>query len=322
MEIAVRAICLLMAYHGVCSISSSQTAAYVYRNKADSTSNCYLFIKPERNGIDSIKGLVVRDYTRLPNTDAPSPYRLAEYLLDSGWAVLYTATSTVYPDLYYNEYGPALLDSIIHEVVYANRIDPSKIVVGGLSASGTRALRYAQWCAQGRSPFGHRVVAVFAVDPPLDLERFYRSAKRIVERNIATSMLDEARTMLRVLPQMVGASPDVSPSAYVTSSVYSHSDEDGGNARWLTTIPIRFYHEPDIDWWLSERSADYYDINSIDIVGCAAQIRALGGKSVEVITTMGKGFDGMGKRKPHSWTIVDEKELVAWIVNTSRREGR
>ena len=32
------------------------------------------------------------------------------------------------------------------------------------------------------------------------------------------------------------------------------------------------------------------------------------------MTTIGKGFREDGSRHPHSWSIVDEKELIEWFT--------
>ena len=287
----------------------AQTHRYVYRDPADTTRNCFLLIKPN----EQPKGLVVRDYTRLPDTSMASPFQFTGLMVDAGWAVVYTVTSQGYPDLYYTDEGPEMLDSIIHEIISDHHIDARRIVMGGISASGTRSLRFAQFCEQGKSAFGLKLAGAFAVDPPLDLERFYCSAERITERNNEKSDQWEARLMLNVPPVRLGGSLNDGPEVYHKASVYARNAVAGGNAGFLKDVPVRFYHEPDVDWWLEERAADYYDFNSIDIVGCVQQIRDLGGKKVELVTTSGKGFDRNGRRKPHSWTIVDEVELANWI---------
>lgn len=74
------------------------------------------------------------------------------------------------------------------------------------------------------------------------------------------------------------------------------------------------FHEPDIDWWISERGCSYYDINSYDLVALTVLLKKLGNKHIDLITTTGKGFDREGSRKPHSWTIVDEDYLMTWIL--------
>jgi len=289
--------------------ASASSQVYVYRDASDSTTNCYLKIVPD----GTVKGLVVRDYSSLPDTSKASPFQFTELMVERGWLVLYTVTTTSFPDLGYHDTSMALLDDMIHEVLEHHQIDRRQIVIGGISSSGTRALRYAQWCVQGKSVHGHRVAAVFAVDPPLDLERFYRSSERIMARGIERSARWEAELMLRTLPQHLGGPPDSVPDAYVAASVYARGAPLGGNARWYVDVPIRLYHEPDIDWWLNERAADYYDFNSIDIAGFVQQVRDLGGSRIELISTSGKGFGPDGKRKPHSWTIVEEQDLASWI---------
>lgn len=97
-------------------------------------------------------------------------------------------------------------------------------------------------------------------------------------------------------------------------SVYSYSDLAGGNTNHYVDLHIRLYHEPDIDWWIEERMEGYYEFNSIDIAGFVIGLRRLGSQRVELITTSGKGIDREGKRKTHSWTIVDEPALMEWVI--------
>ena len=86
---------------------------------------------------------------------------------------IFTVTSNRFPELYYFDEKPALLDEIIYEVITGHNIPEHNIFLGGMSASGTRALRFVQYCNQGKSKYNTTVRGVFAVDSPLDLERFY-----------------------------------------------------------------------------------------------------------------------------------------------------
>lgn len=285
------------------------TFEYVYRDPADSSRNCCLACLPRTR---PLRGLIVRDYTRLPDTARKSPYRLHRLAARRGIATIYTATSGPYPELHCDDAGPALLDELICAFVSEKRIPPGNVFVGGISASGTRALRYAQYCAAGKSKLGAPLAGVFAVDAPLDLARFYRSAARIKARG--SGMLEEAGLMLRVLPERLGGPPDAAPERYAQASVYSFDAADGGQARLLRGTPLVLIHEPDTDWQLEERGADYYDLNSFDIAGFCRLLRSLGAPDLTLITTTGKGFARDGTRKPHSWTIVDEDRLIDWIT--------
>lgn len=288
----------------------SQTFEYVYRNPKDSLVNCYLKVIPPAR---EIKGLIVRDYGALPDTSKKSKYKLQSLASTNGLMTIYTVTSKFWPEMYYNDSFVTLLDEIVHEVITRYKINKHHIFIGGLSASGTRALRYAQYCEEGKSKYGLKVKGVFAVDPPLDLERFYQSAKNHMG-NFKAGMLDEAIEMIRILPQKLGGTPEQVPQNYTRASVYSERDSAGGNAVFYKQVSIIIFHEPDIDWWLYARGATYFDINSYDIAGFVNRLNLLGSNKIEMVTTTGKGVDWEGKRNCHSWSIVDEDYLMKWIL--------
>lgn len=287
-----------------------QRYEYVYRNSTDSTFNCYLKVIPESG---SIRGLVVRDYSSLPDTSEKSPFKLTTLCTERGIITLYTVSSNYSPEFFCSDSVMSKLDEMVDEVLKEHSISRENIFIGGISSSGTRALRYAQYCRQGKSKFGIKIRGVFAVDPPLDLARFYHSIDRH-KANFKAGMLWEAELMVKVWPQYFSGSPDEFPSEYLDASVFSHLNSLGGNAVFLKDMDIILYHEPDIDWWLKERGASYYDINSFDIAAFALKLEKLGNTNVQLVTTAGKGFDRNGNRKCHSWTIVDEEELVHWIT--------
>ncbi len=287
-----------------------QTSEYVYRNDQDSTYNCYLTVLPDSA---EIIGLIVRDFSSLPEKHRKSPYTWSELALDAGLAIVYTVTSNYPVELYYDDTGPIILDQIINEVVTHHAIPKNNIFIGGISASGTRALRFAQFCSQEKSKFGTKVKGVFSVDSPLDIERLSYSAYTH-SHHFKAGMLEEAQLVMKEFPKRLGCSPYENSEKYRNSSVFSYLDSLGGNAPYYKNLSLLFFHEPDIDWWINERGATYFDINSFDISGFVNQLRLFGNEDVELITTTNKGYDRMGNRKCHSWTIVDEDYLIHWIL--------
>ena len=288
-------------------LSFSQSYEYVYNNPADSTYNCYLTVHPNT---ETIKGLMIRDYSNLPDVSKKSPYQFSSLCADAGLMVLYTNSSNIFPELFISDHTMKILDKMVNEVIKAHDIPKDNIFIGGISASGARALRYAQYCAQGKSKV--KIKGVFSVDSPLDLERFYYSAKKH-QHNFKAGMLWEANHMIPYFQNMFSGGPDQFYEAYKQASVYTQTDSLGGNAMLLKDTDIILFHEPDIDWWLHERGATYYDFNSYDIAAFALTLKMLGNESVQLITTSGKGFDRKGNRNCHSWTIVDEVYLINWI---------
>ncbi len=293
-------------------LAMGQQTEYVYRNPADSTYNCYLTVLPA-SGV--VKGLIVRDYSSLPKVkgNRPYPYKWKKMALENGIAILYTVSSTFFPELCYNDSNLMLMDEMINEVVARHAIPKQNIFIGGISASGARALKYAQFCEMGKSKFDVKIRGVFSVDSPLDLERFYNSV-HWNKAKFKEGMLWEAELMTKVFPERMDGTPQTQLEAYQLRSVYSHTHANGGNAKYLLNTPVIFFHEPDIDWWIEERGATYYDINSFDIAGLYNYLKIKGHRDVELISTSGKGFDRKGIRKCHSWTIVGEEYLIGWIL--------
>ncbi len=286
---------------------------YVYKNQEDSTYNCYLAITPAKG--KAINGLLIRDYSSLPvlPSNKPYPFKWRDLALENGIMVLYTVTSNYFPELYYQDDAPKLLDDMIHEVITSYNIPKDNIFIGGISASGTRAMRYAQFCEMGKSKNNIKVNGVFSVDSPLDLERFYNSVHKH-KTNFTDGMLWEANLMTKIFPEQFENSPINIPDTYRKSSVFSYSNPSKSNAKWLLNTSTLLFHEPDIEWWIEERGATYLDMNSFDIAGLYNYLKLAKHKDVELITTTGKGFDRKGNRNCHSWTIVDEVYLINWML--------
>ncbi len=286
----------------------AQNSTYVYLDD-DSTINCYLKIVPENQ---KIKGIVIRDYSSLPDINKKSPYKIGDLIVQNGFVMLYATTSNVFPEMGYTDTPAILLDEIVNEVIVAHNIPRQNIFIGGMSSSGTRALQYTRFCAQGKSKYGIKIKGAFVNDPPLDFERFYFSAKNN-GKNFTDGMAWEAELMMKIFPEHLGT-PEENLEKYRSRSIYSQFAKDGGNAIYFKNTPIILFHEPDMDWWEKERGCSYYDINSFDITGFADQLSKLGNSDVSLVTTSGKGFE-KGERKCHSWSIVDEDFLMQWIMD-------
>jgi len=286
-----------------------QTFEYVYKNKNDSSYNCYLKVIPNSK---QIKGLVIRDFSTLPDISKASPYQFTYLCTEEDLMTIYTVSSNKFPEFFISDAVISILDDIVSEVIKEHKIPDKNIFIGGISASGTRALRYAQYCEQGKSKYGIKIKGVFSVDSPLDLARFYESVHSN-RNNFKAGMKWEADLMNNVFEQLFSGSPNKFENQYLKASVFSHKDSLGGNAQYLKNVNIIVYHEPDIDWWLKERGSSYFDINSYDIAAFVLKLWSLTNKSVEIVTTTNKGYDRNGNRNCHSWTIVDEVNLIRWI---------
>jgi hypothetical protein len=292
-------IILLFGFHSI----SAQKQLTIFRDSKDSTANVYQLILPA----GEIKGMLVLTYL-------PFSEQLKKMAGDKGMALMSGIPVANYLDIMVEDYPVALLDEMIAEVADRYKVPRDKIIVGGLSAAGTLAIRYAQYAEQGRNKSGIKLAGVMAVDPPLDYERFWRECKKKTELNFNPVSVQEGKMVLSLLEYKYGGSPYQKLQNYHDNSPFSYSAARGGNARWLDNIPVRIYHEPDINWWIENRRLDYYGMNSIDCAALINQLMIDGNKEAVLISTQNKGSREDGSRHPHSWSIVDEAELVRWCV--------
>jgi hypothetical protein len=116
------------------------------------------------------------------------------------------------------------------------------------------------------------------------------------------------------LESHLGGPPANNMAAYVGYAPFTYSAGGGPNMTALLDIPVRAYTEPDVLWWMETRRKDYYDMNAIDLAAFINALNILGNDRAELITTTDKGYHPDGTRHPHSWSIVDEKELVDWFL--------
>jgi hypothetical protein len=206
------------------------------------------------------------------------------------------------------------LDALISDVCNKYRIPHGKVAMGGFSAGGIGAVRYAEFCVtkKGKTP---APCAVFAVDSPLDFERWFLASELELKRLALAGRNDaEDRAAVEELRKGFAGSPAEKAETYRRQSAVSASLADGGNARLLENTPIRLYIEPDLRWRLENWSQDVYGSNIPDATALINVLRLLGNQDAELITTSDKGYRPDGRRNPHSWSIVDESALAQWLL--------
>jgi hypothetical protein len=288
-------------------VLAAQDGQVVCRQQFKTSNNCYRVYKPA----DSARGLVVLLPYYGSDANEFSSVALPGLLAKKNVAMMVVSASG-----YLKDDDLVTLRGLIAEVIQGLNIPAGNLVIGGISAGGTGAVRYSEYCISGHCDARSRPVAIFSVDAPLDFESWWNRAKLNLRRGNPKSGLEESQAILDALHSVMGGSPNQVRQAYRNRSPFLASEKDGGNARLLKNMPIRLYTEPDVVWWIENMGCDYYTINAIDQAALVLQLRALGNTKAELITTTGKGFRPPGTRNPHSWTIVDEPELADWIANS------
>jgi pimeloyl-ACP methyl ester carboxylesterase len=205
-----------------------------------------------------------------------------------------------------DQYTIAEIDQILKAQFEKYKLNEPDLILGGFSAGGAIAVEYGEYLLASATTGGLK--AIFAIDLALDLRRLYRSAVNKMNYHCDGIIFKEGRYTINNLEEALGGSPETRPDQYLKYSAYSANAGDGGNAKLLRSIPIRFYSEPDLEFvrkaYCEELQAE--DINAFDLESLSRFLKQLGNTNSESITTKGKGF--------HSWRILDAEDCANWIV--------
>lgn len=208
-----------------------------------------------------------------------------------------------------------ILNEIFKEIVEKYKVPKENFVLGGLSNGGMIALTYAEISKKEKDSTFLVPKGVFGLDVPLDKAHLYEYCIREINRDFSEVGVNEARWIMNNYNQTYGGSPEEFPERYIEASIYSNGAENGGNARYLIDIPIRMYTDLDVEWLINQRRRDLYDWNGTDIVAMVNDLKLMGNQDANVIISMGKGVRLDGRRHPHSWSILDNQDLINWIIN-------
>ena len=277
----------------------------VYLEKADTTKNYYTIIYPPKlpwtGYIFLVPGFGETAENVLQQTDLPNKMAL------NGILTIIPTFQDGALSFGVDSLSQQSLDRMLNDVTSKHKLADKKFYLGGFSIGGSCAIKYAENSRIKPS-------AVFAIDPPLDFERFYNSAKRDIRLSKENEANQENIYMIERLEKETGGSPSTHLAEYYKLSPYSFSDSTQTAIRKLSNMPLRIYTEPDINWWLKERGADFTSMNATECSAMINELNRLGNQSAELITTQNKGYrKPQNKRHPHSWSIVDNDELIKWL---------
>lgn len=278
----------------------------VFLDKSDSTKSCYSIIYPPKlpwsGYLFLIPGFGETAEDVLQQTDLPKK------LAQSGILTIIPTFQDGVLSLGVDSLSQQTFVRILKDVTSNHQLLDLKFYVGGFSIGGSSAIKYSE------NPTV-KPTAVFAIDPPVDWERFYYSSKRNIRLSKDRKANQESLYMIDRLEKETGGSPTTNLSEYYKLSPYSFSDTTQTAIKKIITIPLRIYTEPDINWWLKERGADYTSMNATECSAMINELNRLGNNKAELITTQNKGYRKPDNRRhPHSWSIVDNEELIKWLL--------
>ena len=247
-------------------------------------------------------------------TSIPNQSRLVKTALKQGISVVIPShnfgTLKRIPDI-------TFLDQVINHVLTSQVHETSPVVIGGFSNGGMLALAYGIRAVQKRDT---RIIpaGIIAIDAPVDFKSFYSYTQREIARGSSQIGMQEAKYIQELFHLEFKGSPLEVPHVYEKYSPYSYDLPLGGNAKYLTEIPIRIHTDLNTTFLIEQRNRDLYDWNGARLIAFARQLKANGNKDVSLVVSKNKGVRSNGQPHPHSWNIVMQENTIDWILNQLR----
>jgi len=215
--------------------------------------------------------------------------------------------------IYIDEPTQTNINRALTDSIKRFNVNPENFVIGGFSAGGTIALRYAELCQEKPASFPVKPKAVFTIDSPVDLVELWKYFDRELERNFSDVGMNEARFIQGIMKQDFQGTPTTKYAAFVSHSPFTKDLGKEGNEAYLKNIPVRLYHDVDLVWQLKNRRRSAFDNN----VACASELIArlmkMGNERADLVIAKHPAFRSNGMRHTHSWSVVDEVEFIQWM---------
>jgi hypothetical protein len=259
----------------------------------------------------NINGLIVFTHARRDTVNTDS---LINYALQNQLAVIYATTDNRL-EFFFDNNKMLEIEGYINDVIKIHNIPKYNLLFCGMSLEGTRALKLAMFANTNDSKYKLRPKAIVLCDSPLDMVRFHKEMVKAKNLNFTSITGNEGTWVSGYLEANLGDTPKENFQAYVDYSPYCYSDDSTKNFLNFKDIAIRAYTEPDVNWWIDTRRKDYYSMNAIDLAALINELKIAGNENAQLIVTNDKGYLPDGTRHPHSWSIIDEKEMIDWFLN-------
>ena len=259
----------------------------------------------------SLKGLIVFTHQRRDTLNADD---LIEYALSKDLGIMYATTENRLEFLFEFSKMDTLL-GYIRSAINNYNIPGDAILYCGMSLEGTRALKLAIYGSSLEADLRLVPRAVVICDAPLDMVRFHNSMKRAYNLDFHPSASNEGKWVSSHLEKNLGGPPELAMEKYLAYSPFVYNNSVLDKLLVFNEISVRAYTEPDVNWWIATRRKDYYDMNAIDLASWINKLKISGNKDASLILTNNKGYLPNGSKHPHSWSIVDEREMIDWFVN-------
>jgi predicted alpha/beta-fold hydrolase len=153
--------------------------------------------------------------------------------------------------LYLEEAEKQNLAELLTQTIRKEKIPENNIYIGGFSGGGNVSLLISDYLIKSDNQIKPK--GVFIVDSPIDLLGLYRVSTKNLKLNFSESSVQESSWIINQFDTIFG-SPSDGIKGYEKNSPYTFESENIDNLTGLKDLKIRFYTEPDINWWKEKKT--------------------------------------------------------------------
>ncbi|APG64172.1 hypothetical protein LPB136_01780 [Tenacibaculum todarodis] len=205
------------------------------------------------------------------------------------------------------------LTNLLKKVFKDSNLPKNNIYIGGFSTGGNISLLLSNHLIKTSNNIQPK--GVFVVDSPIDILAFYKKCERNIKRNFSEISVQEGTWLINLFNTNFG-NPNDNISNFENNSPFTSETNFTGNISSLKNTKIRLYTEPDFNYWKVNRRFEKEDLNAYSIEKLSNVLqKKFNNNKIELIKTVNKGYRSNGERNPHSWSIVDKKSLIKWMLN-------
>lgn len=222
--------------------------------------------------------------------------------------------------LHFEEETWLFLKTVVSKAFKNHQIPNENLIIGGFSSGGATAAMFTELALSDEIE-SIKPKALFLIDSPINNERL---ALNELKASIYNNLNIQKHKDTHVSAYFVARFQEVFGKNYLSNpefykySPYVQSDTSFTSIKPLVEIPVRFYSEPDFDYFFGRDGSNFNPnvMNILDGSPFINDLKLLGNSNAELILTKDKGYrkNQNNKRHPHSVSIVDAEEFLAWVI--------
>lgn len=285
---------------------TAQTISQIVLDKNDLHSGYYLAVEP-RGPVSGVLVLIAGFGQRAEDSPPETKLHNVAYV-NSILTIFYAAGNKLYAD----SITQIKLTAVIQDVISRYHVDPGNFVLGGFSAGGMIAMRYVELCNEFSDKFPIRPKGIFTIDSPIDIFTIYDQLEESARNNYSEPAVEEAVRAMGHIQNDYGI-PRENISMYAKLTAFSMNKAYSENEKYLKNTAVRVYHDVDIPWRIINRNQTVHGSNYEVTAELINRLVLMGNTRAEFMQSYQTGYRSNGMRHPHSWSIVDEVELIQWM---------